>query len=72
MYLTLYDSSQVLHSITYIFKHYFINYSLRLYDNDHAKFFNEVLVKNCFSLCRSSAKNYIQYLYIIGIYRMPN
>ena len=43
--------------------HYFIQSNLRLYDND-AKFFNEDLVKNRLSLCRSSAKNYI-YIWFI-------
>ena len=46
--------------------HYFIQSNLRLYDND-AKFFNEDLVKNRLSLCRSSAKNYI-YIYVFCIY----
>ena len=55
--------------------HYYKQSNLRLYDND-AKFFNEDLVKNRLSLCRSSAKNYIYiraplipiiYIYILYI-----
>ena len=46
----------------YIYISFNIHFYLRLYDND-AKFFNEDLVKNRLSLCRSSAKNYI-YIYI--------